>query len=104
VRVKCDWTEVWTVDVVVAAFIAAAGTSQAGAVGKATSQLLPIRQNWAEIAAGVLADRAGNLSTVMHWVLVSSQHLLDDLIIEHGSCRAIAFFHGRRAGDCGGAP
>jgi hypothetical protein len=79
VRVKCDWTEVWTVEVVVAAFIAAGGTSQTGTVGKATSQLLPIRQNWAEIAAGVLADRAGYLSTVMHWALATSQHLLSSL-------------------------
>jgi hypothetical protein len=34
-------------------------------------------QNWAGIAAGVLADRSGYLSTVMHWVLASSRHLLD---------------------------
>ena len=61
-------------------------------------------QNWVEIAAGVLADRSGYLSTVMHWALASSQHLLDVLIIEHGSGRAIAFSHGRRAGNCGGAP
>ena len=57
-----------------------------------------------EIAAGVLADRSGYLSTVMHWALASSQHLLDVLIIEHGSGRAMAFSHGRRAGNCGGAP
>jgi hypothetical protein len=61
-------------------------------------------QNWAEIVAGVLADRSGYLSTVMHWALASSQHLLDVLIIEHGSRRGIAFSHGRRTGNCGGAP
>jgi hypothetical protein len=61
-------------------------------------------QNWAEIAAGVSADRSGYLSTVMHWALASSQHSLDVLIIEHGSRRAIAFSDGRRAGNCGGAP
>jgi hypothetical protein len=44
-------------------------------------------QNWAGIAAGVLADRSGYLSTVMHWALASSRHLLDVLIIEHGSGR-----------------
>jgi hypothetical protein len=30
----------------------------------------------------------------MHWALASSQHLLDVLIIKHGSRRAIAFSHG----------
>jgi hypothetical protein len=51
-------------------------------------------QNWAEIAAGVSADRSGYLSTVMHWALASSQHSLDVLIIEHGSRRAIASLMG----------
>jgi aminoglycoside 3-N-acetyltransferase len=42
-----SWEELWVEDddfvEVVAAFIAAGGTRQTGTVGKATSQLLPIR-------------------------------------------------------------